>query len=411
MIPRLILLAAVLTAALLPVSASAAARATLVSPGRDAVVSSPVELRVRVTREVFEPDATQVHVRLSADGSGPAPGTSPAALTCISGCGSTDAVWGGRSYDPATAAPFGGGPGCNGRWYLQVAVDGGGFGSGTPFVASAPASPARNVRVAIDGRDAVVTWGRAPEPDVVGYRIERRDAGSWAAVGEAPASADRFVDADLDEGSYEWRVVTLRPDGRGSGSALSACADREADLTTTSATTRGRVTEPPPPPPSPTAAPGPDDDATSGGDGTTSGDGTDGGTTTGDGTSHGPGTGAEAPAAGSGAGTGTPTTEDTSGTPVAAPAAPAPEAPAAPTQEERYYGEDQGVGTLDYGDAVPGTDPDATAAAPAGGTWVPGGVSISTQLDQARILRPVAGGLVLLTFAFHIRRWQREHDV
>lgn len=240
MILRLLLLAAVLTASLLPAPASADVRATLVSPGRDAVVSSPVELRVRVTRDVVDPNATQVQVRLSADGSSQAPGTSPITLACISGCGSTDALWGGRSYDPATSSPFGGGPGCNGRWYLQVAVDGGGFASGTPIVASAPASPAADVRVAIDGRDAVVTWSRAPEPDVVGYRIERRGEGSWSTAGEVASSAKRFVDEELDEGSYEWRVVTLRPDGRGSSGAMSACADQEADLTTTSNTTRPR---------------------------------------------------------------------------------------------------------------------------------------------------------------------------
>jgi hypothetical protein len=32
-------------------------------------------------------------------------------------------------------------------------------------------------------------------------------------------------------------------------------------------------------------------------------------------------------------------------------------------------------------------------------------------LDRITLLRPIAAGMVLLTFGFHLRRWQREHDV
>ncbi|MBW3657406.1 MAG: hypothetical protein KY457_02135 [Actinobacteria bacterium] len=413
MTTRISLLAAVLvTVLLLPATASAAARAVLVSPGQDAVVSSPVELRTRVTRDVIDPDVTRVEVRLSQNGSAAAPGSDSVSLSCISGCGSAESLWGGRVYDPATTAPFGAGPGCNGRWYLQVAVDGGGSGSGTPFLASAPAAPASAVRVAIDGRDAVLTWGRSPEPDVAAYRIERRtDGGSWAAAGEAAADASRFVDRDLDEGSYQWRVVTLRGDGRSGGGPAAPCADREPDLATVSSTTAGRVTEPPPPPPSPSPAdePEPTGGTDTSGDGAAPGDGEQGGTS---------GAG-DAPAAGRGdAPAGSTATPVDGGTTADAPVAEvdgdgaAAPAPQEPVEEERFYGEDQALGALDYGDVVPHAN-DASAGGPAGGTWVPGGVSITTQeqLDQVRLLRPVAGGMILLTFAFHIRRWQREHDV
>lgn len=402
-----VLAAVVTTLLLLPGTAWAASNATIASPGRDAVVSSPVELRVRVTRDVLDPPARRVQVRLSGDGASAAPGSGPVDLTCQSGCDSTESVWGGRSFDPATAAPFGGGPACNGRWYLQVAVDGGAFGSGSAVVASAPASPARDVRVAIDGRDAILTWGRAPEPDIAGYRVERRGSGSWTTVGEVGADATRLVDADVDEGSYEWRVVTLRPDGRGS----APCEDRDADLATTSTVARGRVTEPPPAPspsPSPSTSPSPDGEDTA----VDAGSGDDG--TSGDGSG-----GAPSPAAGEVATAPDGSATDTSGrasapagdgAAVAAPATAGTAAAPETAAPERYYGEEQGVGTLDYGEV--GSDGVPPAAAPAGGTWVPGGVSVMTeQLDQARILRPVAGGMVLLTFAFHIRRWQREQDV
>lgn len=397
MTSRFSLLAALVAVALLlPTTASADARASVVAPGRDAVVQSPVALEVEVTREVLDAPPGRVQVRLSADGSGAAAGSRPVDLRCLSGCDTTTAVWGGRSYDPATAAPFGGGPGCNGRWYLQVALDDGRFASGTPVVASAPASPPRDVRVAIEGRDAAVTWGRAPEPDVAGYRVERRDSGSWSPVGEVGADATRFVDGDVAEGTYEWRVVTLRPDGRVAGGPAAPCADGEPDLETTSAAARGRVTQPPPSPaPSPSSSsdPGPDQgtaDGTGVGDAPVAGDGE----------------------VGSDSGEASPDGEAVATEPTTAGTAPASaEAATDEPRDERYYGEGEEVGTLEYDDVVPGDRP--TAAAPQGGTWVPGGVSVTTQrdLDRTRILRPVAGGMVLLTFAFHIRRWQREQDV
>ncbi|MBW3619263.1 MAG: hypothetical protein KY461_03400 [Actinobacteria bacterium] len=408
---RLPLLAAVLAVALLlPTAASAAATATLVSPGRDARVSTPVGLEVRVSRDVLDPAVRQVHVRLSADGAGAAPGSQPVSLTCVARCDTTDSVWGGRSYDPSTAAPFGGGPACNGRWHLQVAVDGGAFGSGTPVVASAPPSSARDVRVAIDGRDAVVTWGRAPEPDVAGYRIERRSGDAWTTVGVTGPDASRFVDADVEVGSYDWRVVSLRPDGYASGGPAAPCADREPDLATTSSTTSGRVAQPRPSPSPTDDTPEDDDtpdDASPGDDG---GAGSGQGPAAGDGTHGSPDAGAPDP-------TGEPTgaSGEAGPAPAAAPSGGDDTAAGGSDEElvgegERYYGEDQGLGPLDYGDVDPvGGD----GAGPDGATAVAGGVSVPVQrdLDRIRILQPIAGGLVLLTFAFHIRRWQREHDV
>lgn len=439
MIRRLMTVAAALAAAalLLPATTvSAAVTASLESPTRDAVVRAPVEVRVRVQRALVDPEVQRVDVRLSPDGASAADGGRPAALRCLSGCGGQDSVWGGAVYQPATAAPFRSQPACNGRWYLQTSVNGGGFGAGVPFVASAPGSPATDVRVAIAGRTATVTWAGAPQPDVAGYRIERRaDGGAWRDVATVEAGDGRYVDEGLYPATYDYRVVTLRPDGRtADGGAMSPCADRGDDLTTTSASARGRVTTPPPPSPSPSPSPTTGDpaDATDDDRGTDGGDGDDG--TAGSGGTPAGGTDAD----GSGAGDGT--ADDGAATPAgdasedeASPAprrttrtriAPPPSArsnrldtttrlPAGEEQPEVFYGEGEGFSDeLDYGDVEgPTRSPQAAAPESFGGRSL-GAVRVFTEriLDPERILRPFAGGLVMLTFGLHLRRWMRESD-
>lgn len=428
----IILSAAVAATALLPSTAHAAVTATMQSPGPEATVSVPVELRVQVSREFLDPETQRVGVRLSADGASPVPGTQAASLTCVSGCGSTDSVWGGAMFHPATGAPFAAAAVCNGRWYLQPSVDGGSYRSGVPITVSAPGSPATSVRVSIDANTATVTWTRAPEPDLAGYRIERRvDGAGWRDVAAVEPRTSRYVDEGLAPDSYEYRVVTLRPDGRTSNGPAGPCADQDPDLETVSASSRGRVTTPLPSP-SPSPSPDPADDGDTGREGSdgAGGDGSadePGTSTGGDGGTDDAGTGGTDPA-GSPDGDGDPTDGDAASpapgsntrTRVGAP----PSArgsrldadasvPSQPEPEARYFGDGEGFeDEIDYGDAdgVVAADDADELAAEGTGTWVEGGISVFRErfVDPERVLRPIATGLVFLTFGLHLRRWMRE---
>lgn len=439
MIRRLLSLSATaaLAVALSPAAAQAATTATVQSPGSGAVLHAPVELRVQVSRDLLDDDATRVAVRLSDDGSGAAAGTEAASLRCVSGCGTRDAVWGGVTFAPSTGAPFAPGPVCNGQWVLQPSV-GGGYGSGVSVVLSVPASPASSVRVSIDGSDAELTWQRAPEPDVAGYRIDRRQSGGdWVAAGTVPATSSRYLDRAVPRGSYDWRVVTLRPDGRGSDGAHAPCADRAPDLETLSSARSGRITVAPSPSPSPSPGSSPASGGSTSGPAGGSGsdrDGSDGSTdTSGDGaTADGTepavadgepgGDGAEGDADGEAGAPGRPSGPRTRiGAPPPARSrtldnqARLPAFGSGAAEEERYYGDgEEFADQLPYGEepvvAAPG-DRDRIEASKVQ-TWVPGGVEFLTErfADPAPILRSIAAGLILITSAFHLRRWMRESD-
>lgn len=420
---------------LLPGTATAEQRATVQSPGSGSSVSAPVELRVQVTRDVLDEEVRRVAVRISRDGTSAAHDTTTVSLRCVSGCGTRDAVWGGVTFDPVSGSPFASRPVCNGRWVLQPSIDGGGFGAGTAVVLSAPGSPASGVRVSIDGADANLSWQGAPQPDIAEYRVERRsDGGSWQSVGTVPAGAERFTDRAVPRGSHDWRVVTLRPDGRSGGSPAAACSDTGADLATISSAASGRVTVSPAPSPTPQPSSRP---ATDGTDASSSGGGdgaADGGTSSG-GTSQnrdGEGERAAGNASADADGEDPEQAEDAEAAPGprrSGPRARVGAPPAARSRSldldtglpssggaaprQRYYGEgEEFAEEIDYADAPVVAAGEDGREAQSSGRWVPGGVEFLTQRspDTMRALRSVAAGLVLLTFGLHLRRWLRSGD-
>lgn len=420
------LLSALTTLLLVPSPASAEARATVTSPGQNAVVSDPVDLTVTVTRELLDPEVRTVALRLSADGANRAAGTKTVVLSCVSGCGSERSTWSGPAFVPATAAPFASESVCNGRWHLQPSVDSGPFTSGTTVSVAVAPSPARAVSSSTRGTDEItVRWEAAPEPDVAAYRVERRvDGGSWRTVATVDAGQTSLTRRGLAPGRYEHRVVTLRPDGFIDGTPAPPCGDQQHDLAATSATTSatlGRSSSPSPSPgstssPRPSSSPGP----------STGGNGGDGDQTGGDPSGE-PGDGSSpdpsaSPSDGSGAPGDGPSPGATRrgeapriGAPPSArregPRLSAPSLPSQPgsRQEDVYFGEDGPFSEeLDYGDAegIRDEDPGSRSVT----QRVVGGVEVFTErlVDPERILRPIAGGLIALTLGLHLRRWQRD---
>lgn len=125
-------------------------------------------------------------------------------------------------FDPRTGAPFL--PQAeaqilaNGDYVLRVVVTGAEDASpqtvDLPLTLSAPGTAPSDLRAAATDGEVLLSWDAAPEPDVSGYLVERADGTGWALVAEVPAEAVSLIDFP-DSGLHAYRVVTLRPDGRG----------------------------------------------------------------------------------------------------------------------------------------------------------------------------------------------------
>lgn len=411
------------TALALPGVASAATSATITSPVRDATVAGPTVVRVDVTRELLDAEVERVELRISRDGRTRLAGTQVVALSCVADCGADRSVWAAPDLDPRTMSPFGASPVCNGRWQLQPSLDGGPFASGSSVVFAAAPTPPRDVRTSVDGRDATVSWTAAPEPDVVGYRVERRvDGGPWRTVTTVASDRTQTTTPGLAPGRYEHRVVTLRPDGFTDGAPAAPCADRDPDLAATSAVSSASVADPSDPSASPSSRPpsgSPSQSPTTGGDPGTGAGGDGPGPGGGDPATGGtggdpadPGTqpsdGEQPPARTPGRRIGAPPSARSSGARLDAPTLPNDGGGAA--REDVYFGEDDPFSEeIDYGDAA------AIAGESGSGTRtvtqrVSGGVEVFVErfVDPERILRPIAAGLLALTLGLHVRRWARD---
>ncbi|MFN2557731.1 MAG: hypothetical protein ABR592_12870, partial [Nitriliruptorales bacterium] len=79
-----------------------------------------------------------------------------------------------------------------------------------------------------------LTWNKAPEPDISGYRIERSTSdGGWQQVASVGPDATAYTD-EAPPGEYNYRVVSRRPSGK-SG---------EPELTTASGSQSAEVPRP-----------------------------------------------------------------------------------------------------------------------------------------------------------------------
>jgi hypothetical protein len=212
----------VLVAALalvLPAGALAAG-AALRSPA-DGVVNGPTSLDLRVTREPYEA-ITAIDVGLRRGDAAVDGSTVERLCEGLRGCPNADRAADYRiAFDPRTGAPFLPAETArilpNGSYELRVSIE---LGRSTeqqalPLTLSVPPSTPTDVRATVSGPRVAVRWSPAPEPDVAGYRVERStDGGGWTTAGEVAPSATDLSDAP-GPGSHRYRVVALRPDGKG----------------------------------------------------------------------------------------------------------------------------------------------------------------------------------------------------
>lgn len=403
-------LAAVLLAALPMGAAHAAGTGRITSPAPGAVLDSPTSLVVQVTGRagtVVQPRDHAVRLRLADPGGTSAwSGTSAVGATCRTDC-HTDSTWTAGSFDPATLAPFGGGPSCNGSHQVQVQVDGGVWSGHAIRITRAPGAP-RDVTVTPGVEQATVTWGAAPDPDVAGYRVHRRAGdGAWQAVGELGPDARSLDDADVEAGEVAYRVATLRGDGLVAGAPAAPCTDTEPDLVTASApvsttvrpTSSSSPTATPRPSPSTPPDDGDGDDAT---EGATAPDGGD------DGEPDEATDEQAAPVRRPGNRVASPTAVGTGGGPrVDVPDDPDAAEPQVASSRETFYGEGEGFSEqLDF-DGLGTVDALGDRARV---MRVPGALQgvLGEELALQRILAPVSGGMIMLACGLHLRRWTRE---
>lgn len=437
----------VLVAAFPAGPAHAAGTGRITSPSAGAAVGSGTPLVVEVAGRAgsfFDPQDHTVQLRL-ADVSGAQVwgGTRTVSATCQAGDCGEDSTWTAGTFDPASLAPFGSTSSCNGAYAVQVRVDDGAWAGHAIRIARAPGAPS-GVAVTPGTGEAEIIWDGASDPDVVGYRVERRAAGgSWTSVGQAAPSARAFTDDDVAAGDVEYRVVTLKGDGLVNGAPAQPCTDPDADLATPSAAVPTTVRssssasgdDPTEPSPSPSSSDGDGSgDGASGGDGSGdgggdgsgdgSGDGAGGGSVDGDGTNGGSdGDGDQTGVAGeqtegssagdrpsAGSRVAPPTALGTTTGPnvdVSEPASP--DSPQVAEDRETFYGEGMEFSEeLDFSelgevDALGDTTVERRIR-------VPGGLQsvLGEELDLERLLVPLAAGLILLAFALHLRRWTRD---
>lgn len=410
--------------ALVPASAALAdVTARVISPPPGSTVTQPVAVEVETDfQRLADRRPERVEVRLVAPTGGGVEqleGSQLVDLRCVQNCsdgdGTTSRWVSERPFDPATFAPFGGDRVCNGSHGIQARVAGG-WTSGSGFVVSAPPSAPSDVSVDPGTARATIHWSPAPEPDVVGYTVHRREgsSGSWRTVAEVGPGTTSVTDREAPSGRVEYRVTTFRGDGTDDdGDALSACRDEDRDLHAAAAPVTTTIvaasTEPAdggssssPEDGSSTDPDGEDETPSDDDEGGTSEDddgtdGEDGSTADGDTATPDPAPRRRAP---SSSGDGDPRPD------VSVPQVEGSSTP----DEESFYGEGEEFSDeLDFGELGSGQsgDDDVEGSVTLG---VPGGLQGAggEHLVLDRVLKPVAGGMIMLAFALHLRRWVRE---
>jgi hypothetical protein len=398
---RLAAIAAIATLVMLLAAPAAFAASAKVTQPSD-TVRGPTDVRVEITRDSRVEPISRARARLQRGGDTLGDWVD---LACKQRCADDQLrqTWGpvdDRKLDPATGAPFtSGGALRNGEYELQVRVERGRFldplESTDRIRLSVPPSAPGDVTAQRDGDEVEVTWKKAPEPDVTGYRVERRDGDGWREV--RTTSADSHVD-EPGPGSHTYRVVALRDDGRG-GTLEKASSEREVEI------------------------PEPEDDDPDGrsgngngdGDGDGNGDGGSGGSGDVDGEDEGSGSG-------DGAGNGDDAEEATeaedragssgerdrrTSSSARAPSLGSDRSGSIPSvfgRSPETADPDAFSEELDFGDARngDGEDPDDDVVLSGGRSG-----TIDRLLDAERIATPIAVGLVLTATGMHLWRWLR----
>jgi hypothetical protein len=197
-----------------------AAEVALRAPA-DGVVTGPTDLEVRLTREPFEA-ITAADAGLRRDGKQLDGSRSVVLCEGWRSCPNSEPSSDHRiPFDPRTGAPFLPEDVArilpNGLYELRVTitVNNAAEQRSLELTLSVPPSAATDVQASAERGTVSLRWTRAPEPDVTGYRVERRtESAGWTAVGDVSASASTFAD-EPGAGTHRYRLVTLRPKGEG----------------------------------------------------------------------------------------------------------------------------------------------------------------------------------------------------
>ncbi|MDP8960272.1 MAG: hypothetical protein M3N32_01385 [Actinomycetota bacterium] len=223
----LVVLAAALVGTFLTaLPATAAMNANVEAPthGQEITKDAPVQARVLLERLASDPAVTSVAVQLFRDGTH----YSRTPLRCASndGCTSSSQTWVGQ-FDPQPQ------PIRNGMYNLQVKVNDGTFADKINVYLSLPPSPVTNLQASPQGRAVELAWKKAPEPDISGYRVERRTGETWERVTRLGPEATSYTDRP-PAGTYSYRVVSVRKNGK-----------QDAELTAASGASKSTVVAPP----------------------------------------------------------------------------------------------------------------------------------------------------------------------
>ena len=325
---------------------------------------------------------------------------------------------------PSTSCS-GSAPGANGVWTITLR---GGASDSRSFTLRIPPATPGGVSASEEGfRAAKVTWRRGSEPDLSGYTLYDNGAVAQDGIGLGSCSGSMCsttVTYDRDgTGAHAYSLVAKRLAAAGSSQTLSSARSGEASVNLGS--------PPPPPPPSPTADPTPDSGAgsgsgatpapssgsggssptpvTAGANGSGSGPSSSGGGTSGGGSSSG---GSSSNGGSSGIGTSSGTSPATAiaqrqafglsfsafgpklGIPKLPPLPATQPAVAAPLPDGTYEN------TLGDKDVVTREKVSAPAAAVRRVSD-----AFSSAVDSERLARSLAGALILLAIAAHLRRW------
>jgi hypothetical protein len=391
-------------ALLLPATAIAAG-ATLRGPA-DGVVSGPTSLDVRVTREPFEA-ITAIDLGLRRGGA-PIEASSTRRLCeglrdCPNSEGSADFR---IPFDPRTGSPFLPTSSArilpNGAYELRVSIEVGRDVQERSLhltLSVPPASPS-DVRASASGQQVSVEWGRASEPDLEGYRIERAaGGGGWSNRAQLGASSTAFVD-DPGPGSHRYRVVVLRPDGKGGTYEVTS---REVNVTVAD-------------PPRDASSQGQESDGNghadwdqdgAGSEGGALADGADGGANDGIGGDTADDASSEGDAVDLSAGSGSGSSGSTQRRSAQAPSfnlnRSGANTPSLPWNDPEYYQEE-----LAY-DASETADPSERSTRSSGDGEVllsiPGVGAFGGGTDGDRAAVPIAGGLLMTAMGLHLWRW------
>ena len=396
------------------VAATPAYAAGIVSPGNGVTFTSDQTIRIRADIST----TTRTELRLKS------PVASSAEQVVDSGAGTLTNNSATLDYDLQTdcmtypsASCSGRAPAPNGTW--TVRLSGGASGTSTFVLRIPPRTPA-SVTARADGyRAVVISWTKGDEPDLVG----------WTLYGDGGVLQD-LVGLDSCSGSTCSTTMTYAADGTGAHTyALSARRSIEPGSSETvesarSADASATLDAPPPPSPEPASGGGSTDGGTTGG---TTG-GTSGGSTGGStgGSAGGSTGGSSTPTGGStGGATGTSAAGPSSGSGISTSSKPA----AAIAQRRAFaltfkaFGPKLGIPKLP---PLPATSKPAVAPLPDGtyektlgykevvkrekvstpqaaATRVTG--AVGSALDSDHFMRSLAGCLVLLLAAAHLRRW------